>query len=70
MKVNKKYVIYTLNKVMSSETHKALEKIVFDGFTCNSFESEDDAIQALIADEKIYEDFVILREVYITKCNL
>lgn len=66
MNVNKKYVIYELNNVMGSQQHKALEKVELSGWKSNSFETEDEAIQALIDDEKTYEDFVILREVYIT----
>jgi len=66
MNVDKKYVIYELNNVMGSQQHKALEKVKLSGWKSNSFETEDEAIQALIDDEKTYEDFVILREVYIT----
>ncbi len=66
MNVNKKYVIYELNNVMGSQQHKALEKVELSGWKSNSFETEDEAIQALIDDEKTYQDFVILREVYIT----
>ena len=66
MDVDKKYVIYELNNVMGSQQHKALEKVELSGWKTNDFETEDEAIQALIDDEKTYEDFVILREVYIT----
>jgi len=66
MNVNKQYVIYELNNVMGSQQHKALEKVELSGWKSNSFETEDEAIQALIDDEKTCEDFVILREVYIT----
>jgi hypothetical protein len=66
MNVSKKYVIYRLNNVMGSEEHKALEKVNLSGWKQNSFDSEDEAIQALIDDEQTYQDFVILREVYIT----
>jgi|TARA_B110000967_G_scaffold175774_1_gene188780 hypothetical protein len=66
MEVNKKYVIYELNNIMDSERQKSLEKVVFDGFESNSFDTEDEAIDVLIRDQKVYQDFVILREVYIT----
>ena len=64
MDVDKKYVIYELNNVMGSQQHKALEKVELSGWKTNGFETEDEAIQALIDDEKTYEDFVILREMY------
>ena len=66
MNANKKYVIYELNNVMDSQRHKALEKVELSGFKSNSFETEEEAIQALIDEEKKYEDFVILTNVFIT----
>lgn len=67
MEINKKFVIYELNNVMGSEKHKALEKVRFKGRKHNSFDSEEAAIQALIEDDKTYEDYVILKTVYIQK---
>jgi hypothetical protein len=61
-----KYVVYELNNVMGSERHKALEKVEFKGWRSNRFDSESDAINALIEDEKTYEDYVILKHVFIT----
>ena len=66
MNANKKYVIYRLNNVMDSQRHKALEKVELSGFKSNSFETEEEAIQALIDEKKTYEDFVILTNVFIT----
>jgi hypothetical protein len=66
MEIRKKYVVYELNNVMGSEKHKALQKVEFLGWKTNSFDTEDEAIQALIDDTKTYEDFIILKEVYIT----
>lgn len=63
--VHKKYVVYELNNVMGSEKHKALEKVNFRGMKSNNFDTEEQAIQALIDDEKTYEDYFILRVVYI-----
>lgn len=65
MDISKKYVVYELNNVMGSERHKALEKVEFKGFRSNSFESEEEAIEALVEDDKTYEDYVILKQVYI-----
>lgn len=64
--VNKKYVVYELNNVLGSEKHKALEKVNFSGFKTNGFKTEDEAIQALIDDEKTYEAYLIILEVYIS----
>jgi hypothetical protein len=66
MEVRKKYVIYELNNIMDSERQKSLEKIVFDGFESNSFDTEDEAMEVLLRNHKVYQNFVILREVYIT----
>lgn len=66
MNIRKKYVIYEFNNVMGSEKHKALEKVELKGWKVNSFDTEEEAIQALINDEKTYEDYVILMEVYIS----
>ena len=62
MEIVEKYVVYELNQVMGSE-HLALEKVEFKGWVSNNFDTEGDAIQALINDEKHYVDFVILKQV-------
>lgn len=65
MNINKKYVVYEMNNVMGSKKHKALEKVEFKEWGLNSFDSENEAIQALIDDEKHYEDYVILKQICI-----
>lgn len=60
MEIIKEYKVYELNNVMGSE----LEEVEFKGFKSNSFKSEEDAIQAILDDEKTYEDYVILKSVY------
>ncbi len=65
MDIHKKFVVYELNNVMGSENHKALQKVEFKGWKQNSFDTEDEAIKALIDDEKTYEDYVILMQIYI-----
>ena len=65
MNVRVKYVVYELNRVMGSEKHLALEKVEFRGITSNWFETEEEAIQALVEDKKTYEDYVILKQVRI-----
>lgn len=56
-------MVYELNRVMGSERHLALEKLEFKGWVSNNFDTEEEAIQALINDEKHYEDYVILKQV-------
>lgn len=63
--VSIKYVVYELNNVMGSERHKALEKVEFEGWQANSFDTEDDVIKALIKEDRTYEDFLILKTVRI-----
>lgn len=65
MEANIKYVVYELNNVMGSERHKALQKVEFKEWVSNGFASEEEAIEALIKDEKTYEDYVILKQVYL-----
>lgn len=60
-----KYVVYELNNVMGSKRHKALEKVEFDGWQANSFDTEEEAIKALIKEDRTYEDFLILKTVKI-----
>lgn len=66
MTVYKKFVVYELNNVMQSERHKALNEVVFT-FRTNGFDTEEEAIQALIADKLIYEECLILCKVYINE---
>ena len=64
--IEARYVVYQLNEVMNSKEHKALSKFSFKGFVSNSFETEYDAVQALINDEMIFQDFVIIRHIRLT----
>lgn len=63
--VRHSYVVYEFNMVMGSKKHLALQKVEFSNWKCNSFKSEEEAIKALIADKKTYEEYVILKQVYI-----
>jgi hypothetical protein len=63
MEIEKKYVVYELNPVVGSQKHLLLEKVDFKGWVVNNFDTEEEAIQALINDERHYEDYVILRQV-------
>ncbi len=66
MEVDIEYVVYELNRVMGSERHLALEKIEFrDGLFTNGFDTEEEAIKALIKDKRHFEDYVILKQVFI-----
>jgi len=64
MNICTKFVVYELFGIMGSE-HCALHLVEFRGWVSNSFETEEDAIQALITDNKLYTDYVILKKVYI-----
>jgi len=65
MEVNEEFVVYELNNVMGSEKHKALEKISFNTGKRNGFESEGEAIKALVDDKRHDEPYVILKQIYI-----
>ena len=63
VEIVKKYVVYELNRVAESPRHLALERVEFRGFVSNWFDSEEEAIQALLAEGRHYEDFLILVQV-------
>ncbi len=65
MDIDIEYVVYDLNKVMGSEKHLALEEVKFSGWLSNGFKTEEDAIQALISQEKVFHDYVILKRVFL-----
>lgn len=65
MEIVEKYKVYELNNVMGSSRHKALEEVEFKGWKSNSFDTEKEAIEALLEDEKTYEDYIILKTVFI-----
>lgn len=67
MKTTKKYTVYKLNSIMNNSSFKALEEIEFKVWIINSFDTEKEAIKALINDGKIYQDYVILKTVFIIK---
>jgi hypothetical protein len=64
MEISKKYVVYELNKLLES-SNLTLERVEFKGWVTNSFDTEEEAIQALINDNKIYCDYYILKEIFI-----
>ena len=66
MEASIRYVVYEFNRVMGSDKHLALEKVEFEGWVSNNFSTEQEAIEALIIDERAYENFVILKEIYIS----
>ena len=65
MEVTTCYVVYEMVSIMGNGNYKAMREVEFDGFVANDFASEKDAIQALIDDKKTYDEFFILRKVYI-----
>jgi len=66
MQVIRKYVVYKLNYIIGSEKNKTLEEVVFNSeYITNEFYSEDQAIEALLNDDKIIDEYVILRQICI-----
>lgn len=65
MEVVKKYKVYQLNNIMGSSKHKSLEEVELKGCKSNNFETEEDAIQAILNDKKVYEDYIILKTIFI-----
>jgi len=65
MNVEKYFVVYEKNEIMGNKQNLSLEKVQFKGYQPNRFDTEDEAIQALVNDERVYVDFLIIREVFI-----
>lgn len=65
MEIVKKYKVYELNNVMGRSKHKALEEVEFKVWKSNSFDTEEEAVQAIVDDEKNYEDYIILKTVFV-----
>jgi hypothetical protein len=70
MEVTTKYRVYTYNNIVGNEDYKALSEVEFNGMVFNSFESEEEAIGALINDDKTFKQYVILKEIYITNYRI
>lgn len=65
MDILKNYVVYELNPILDSKEYMTLKKVEFKGCIINRFNTEDEAIQALINDEKIFEDYLIIKQIFI-----
>lgn len=66
MNVEEKYVVYETNSILESNRHLSIEKVNFDGWQSNSFDSEREAIEALVKDGKTYCDYLIIKKILIT----
>lgn len=60
MEVSTEYVIYQTRSIMGSDS-LALEKVV----NYRTFETEEQAIQYLIDEKMTYDEYLILKRVYI-----
>ena len=65
MEVSTRYVIYKLKPIMGSDS-QALVKVLFKGFDSNMFETEQEAIDCLVKNGMTFNDYIILKQVYIT----
>ncbi len=65
MNVHKKYVVFELSPLMGSDTYNSLVRTQFKGWLQNSFDSEEEAVQALIDNEMEYQKYYILKEILI-----
>lgn len=66
MEISEKYAVYSLNKIMGNKDNLSLQEEEFNSMVSNSFDTEKEAIEALIKDEKTYTDYLILKQIYIT----
>lgn len=75
MKVSTKYIVYELyelplnyNNIYShfEDDYKAIKETKFKGGIHKHFDTEEEAIQALIDEKKTYETYLIHKQIYIT----
>jgi len=64
--VSTKFVIYSLQTVFNSE-NLTLKELEFQGWTSNSFDTIEEAIEALVNHNLTYTDYLILPKIYITE---
>lgn len=64
MEISNKFVIYRLQSIVGSD-YKALEEVNFPGWTQNVFDTEEEAIEAIVTHKMTYEDLLILKKIYI-----
>ena len=63
MKISKKYIVYELNGIMGTQK-MALSQTVFKGIVSNSFDSEEEAIEAIEKNGRTYIEFLIIPRIY------
>lgn len=60
------YSVYIIADLLGSKNNLVLQPVEFgNGWKPNRFDTEEEAIEALIKDNKTYEDFVIIKHVFI-----
>lgn len=64
MNIIKEYVVYKLSNLLGSD-ELCLKIVEFKGYQNNSFDTEEEAIEALIEDKRTYNEYIILKQVYI-----
>ncbi len=70
MVIDERFVVYEPTPLIGiSSEHEllALKKVAFKGWVSNDFETEKDAIDALIKDNMTYCDYLIIKTVFIRK---
>lgn len=66
MNIKEYYKVYTLNPLLGNRENLSLEEVQFKGSQSNHFNSEKEAVETMIKDEMCWQDYVILKHVYIT----
>ncbi len=69
MTIIEQYSVYTLNTLLGNKENLVLEKAKFKTNRDNRFDSEKEAIEALAEDKMMWQDYVILKQVYINDFN-
>lgn len=65
MEIEIKYVVYEKISAFGSDS-SCIKEVDFGWQTGSKFDSEEDAINALIKHKKTYDDYLILRQIHIT----
>ncbi len=65
MEISNNFVVYKLRDILDNSSHLALEEVVFKGHQGNSFNTVQEAINALVVDKKTYTEYIIVNKVVI-----
>jgi hypothetical protein len=64
VEITEKYVVYETISIMGGDTY-AIKPVEFSGWVSNSFDTEKEAVEAIVKDNLKYQDYLILKQIYL-----